>query len=275
MRNVENDLDKVETVEELINTVLEIGGDKISVAFSQPDITKINETYSVPFFVVLRDSLPSKFGEIDPGRLPLTDEEEYTVNPSFEFTTAHPDTIYGDAKVCEATRDIDKPHADLGLLKTLLGEVDLSEEQFIDFVEQGEGLNQVVQHVEVGSSQPSQVGVEATGSTKPMDNGFHFFITLRTQAGHRVDGIHPDHRFDHVATVTLSGHQYPTTIETTAFNDWENTTQGQWIHTSDFLVNNTEVPKIQLSNEIKRIDWGEFFSNDQPRPESQGYSPRP
>jgi len=269
----ETNLDEVESVEELINAILDIGGDKISVAFSQPDITKINETYSIPFFVVLRDSLPSQFGEIDAGRLPLTDEAEYTVSPSFEFTTAHPDEIYGNPKVHDATGYAGKPHANLSLLKTLLGEVNLSEEQFIDFVEQGEGLNQVVQHVEVSSSQPNQISQRTTGSTQPMDNGLHFLITLRTQTDHPVDGIHPDHRFDHVATVTLSGHRYPITITTAAFNDWENLTQGQWIHTSDFLVNNTEVPKIQLSNKIERIDWGEFFSNDQLRPEIQGYPP--
>jgi hypothetical protein len=55
------------------------------------------------------------------------------------------------------------------------------------------------------------------------------------------------------------------------FLSWEDDVHGQWIHTSDFLADNTEAPKIQLADELERIDWGEFFANDRPWPESPEY----
>lgn len=268
-----------DTVEELVDTLLDIGGNKMSMGFLQGSITEINGTFSVTFLGVLHESLPSRFGEIDVDPLSLTAEQEYTIDPSFEFTTEHPDVVYENSEVYEASAYTGEPHADLGLLKTLCSEVNLSEDQFVEFAEQDNPEAQVVQHVEVSSHPPNLTAVsggtvppqEAAHPSQPKDAGLHFLMTLQTAEDYPVDGIHPNHRLDHVSSVTIGGHRYPASITTMSFLSWEDSAHGQWIHTSDFLADNTEAPKIQMADELERIDWGEFFANDRPWPESPEY----
>lgn len=266
-----------DTVEELIDTLLKIGSRKMSIAFRQSTITEINGIHSVAFLCVLRESLPSQFGDISVDPLPLTGEEEFIVNPSFEFTTAHPDAIYDDNSVYEATQYDGTPQANLDLLKKVCSEVNLTEEQLIHFAQHRNTQNQVVQHIEVRSSNANESRYEEfvedlahnkPATSQPEEIGLQFLITLQAPKDHYVDGLHVSNRFDHVDSVAINGHRYPATIKTLSFADWE-TSLGQWIHTSNFLANNTAAPEINLSDELDRIAWDEFFASERMLPEPE------
>lgn len=266
----------VETVEELVNALLDEYEGNISIGFDQSSITEINDTYSVTFICVLDGVLPSQVGNIDVGPLPLTEKGEFSIRPTFELTTQQSDVVYirdGVYRVSERTEG--GVEARMGLLEMICSEVHLQEQEFIKFVEQGEGLEQIVECVEVCSfDSRQQKAAELLGSMiagqpahfpREPDEGLHFFISFRVQEQELIDGLGATHRFNHVKTVTIDGQQYPATI-TTDTVDSPQSGRGLWIHTGDFLATYTDAPKIRLSDEFNRIDWAEFFASERPWP---------
>jgi len=268
---------EVETVEELINALLDEYDGSLSVGFNQRSVTEISGKYSVTFVCVLDGVFPSQVGEIDVGPLPLTEDTDYVVRPSFEFTTEHPDAVFVTNGVYRVSKTTDSgSEADLSLLEKVCSEVHLGEQQFVEFVEQGEGMGQIVECVEVCSYDSRQqkaaefLGAMIAGQPAPIqrtpDEGLHFFVGFRVQEQELIDGLNPRHRFDHVDTVTIGGQQYPSTVVSDIV-DSPKGGRGLWIHTSDFLATYTDAPKIHLSDELDRIDWAEFFASNRPWPE--------
>jgi hypothetical protein len=268
---------EVETVEELIDGLISEHGNNLSVGFDQSSVAEVSGMYSVRFVCVLDGILPSQVGDIDIGPLPLTDANEYVVNPSFKFTTEHPDTVFVNNGIYRAsTVEGGEPKADIELLEMVCSEVHLEEQRFTEIAEQGEGAKQIVECVEVCSYDSRQqkaaefLGAMIAGNPAPPqqtpDEGLHFFVGFRVQEQELVDGLDPRHRFDHVETVTLGDQQYPSTIVSDVV-DSPRGGRGLWIHTSDFLATYTDAPKIRLSNELDRIDWAEFFASNRPWPE--------
>jgi hypothetical protein len=278
-----NAAENADTVEELINNIAsEYSWEEVSIAFDQDSVTEINGEYSITFVCILKGVLPSEFGDISTSTLPLTEDGDYEVNPVFKSTTKHEDAVLTDAPKYGVTEFEENSRvADLDQVKKTCAETTLSEKTFVEFIEQGEGLDQIVEFVEVScfDSEETQaaktLGAAIAGSSEvplPEHEGLYFRIHLRGKGFHQEDGFDVTRRFNHVGSVTLNGVEYPTTIDVVSTLN-ESGGSGQLVHTSDFIVEqDPPTPKIKISEEIKRIDWDDLLASKSPWPESPPFA---
>jgi hypothetical protein len=274
----------INTVESLVTEILnEYTYEEVRVGFDLRSVQKLNDTYSVSFVVILKDILPSEFGDIDVERMSLTDAGDIDVTPSFRTTTEHPDQVLVDSSVYDVTTAGRDREADLSSVKQACEEVILSQEDFIEFVEEGSKTDTIIDMVEVScfDSEETQTAraladelLGSDTSTDAPEDGFYFRLHIRGGPNRLIDGVLATHRFDHVSSVVLDGEKYPATIDlvSIAAADGGN---GQLIHSSDFVAEeDPHTPKINISDEIERINWDNLLASPSPWPESPPFAPQ-
>lgn len=273
-----------QTLKDHINDVLKTHSGEVEAVFTRNTIKEIGGTYLVDIlWVITGDIPPSQIPELESKTVPLTEDGEYTVRPTFTTTTTKtidevmmdPDTVRGclgydgemDTRVMES-------------MKQVFSEVHMDESQLVEFVETDEGTNDLVEFVEVYMYDSDKTKVvenftdqvanrpQRNGGNHP-DEGMQMFIELRFNDYQPVDGMNSKKRFAHVETLTIDGQAYPINIEVGLTQSGKGG-RGQWIHTSDFIVEHAGIPKLHFSDEIERINWAEFFASDKPWPEQPG-----
>jgi len=270
------------TFRELIKSIINTYQDT-TFRFNQSSVTEVNDTY---FVEVIWGSETTELDSPSSNKpLPIQEGSEYKVQPKFSYSKKSGEEPHGGAKngVHRLNYKNKINERNLDKLELICSEVTLSETEFIEFVEQVEAPGEVVEIVEVSSFRReeeytanifSSLLVEGDmDDIRPnLDHDIHFNMNLRIPEGHVMEesDLMPSSRFDHVDRITIGGTPYPVTIKT---RPTEDTTggSGQIIHISDFAQENTPMaPKIKISDEIERIDWGEFLSSNDTWPDGPG-----
>lgn len=254
-----------QTLRQYIDGVLDEYGDVLHATFAQNKVEEVGGTYTVEIIWISEDEIsPSNIPSLDATSVPLTEAEEYTVQPTIKAVTNESvDDVLDyniDPLISLSDHKGRVEDSAIDAMAKAFSEVHMDESELVEFVEQGEGTDGIVEFVEVYSfDAPRQ---NAT-------RGIYFFIELRLQHHYELDGLLTDGRFDHVDTLTIDGQAYPVIIDVDLTNS-EGGSQGQWIHTSEFVAEHTEAAKVNLSEELDRIDWAEFFASGRPVPEQPG-----
>jgi len=279
--------DSSDTLKQFINNVLDKHSEHLSIAFTQNTLSEVNGTYTAELIWIIRGGiLPSQIPELEANTIPLTEEEEYVIQPNFKITTQHIDIFldFEEGQADHVRHRIDGyngrvDNTKFDMMKQLFSEIHLDETELTEFVEQGEGYDQLVEFVEISSySAESQhlphLVADATmgngNKTKQApDDGIHIYIQIRYNRHSTRNGIWTKKRFEHIQTLTIDGQQYPVNIET-GLTMSGNGGRGQWIHTGYTLVEHGDFPKITLNEELNKTDWSEFLANGKPWPEAPG-----
>jgi len=274
----------VQTLKTHINDVLAAYTGEVEAVFTRNTIEEVGGVYLVDMlWVITGDILPSDIPELEQKTVPLTDAREYTIQPNFTTTTTKtidevlmdPDTVRGclgyDGEINNQVME---------RMKQALSEVHMDESQLVEFVEHTDDNPDLVGFVEVymyDSEKTKKVenftdqvmDRPERGKDNQPDERMQIFIEFRFERWNKIDGVKSEKRFAHVDTLTIDGQAYPVNIEVALTLSGEGG-RGQWIHTSDFLVEHADVPKLNIRDEIERIDWAEFFVNSKPWPEQPG-----
>jgi len=275
-----------QTLKDHINDVLKTHSGEVEAVFTRNTIKEIGGTYLVDIlWVITGDILPSEIPELESKTVPLTETGEYTVQPTFTTTTTKTidEVMMFDQGMVREMFGYNGEVRDRAIekLKQAFSEVHMDESQLVEFVEHGgDGKFELVEFVEVymyDSRKTKEVEKftdqvtdrpERKGSHQP-DEGIQMFIEFRLDVYNEIDGMRTENRFAHVETLTIDGQAYPINIEVALTQSGEGG-RGQWIHTSDFIVEHAGIPKLHFSDEIERINWAEFFAGDKPWPEQPG-----
>lgn len=183
----------------------------------------------------------------------LTDEEEYTVKPTFKKERRIFDAALEDELPYIALSDYKSEirEDNIAELKQTFNEIHLSEEQLIALAEgdgsfaRGADFVTVKKDAELGD----KLGVPTIKFT---------FVT-RFAGELELDNMHMKKRFSHVATVTLAGDEYPAVLDYTSYG--RNAPDGGMLYASDFVADADGGPQFPMEESINSVDWRSFYES--------------
>jgi len=219
-------------------------------------------------------------------QVPLTEEQEIQTKLQMRTSIQTMDELVQGEYSDDVILDLTDPNGEfceskISKLKQLFSEVHLTDDELIQFVQLNGGGNDFVEFIEVSSYDAigeevalfnSMCDHEALKLPETPGGGLHFYVNLGGSSHVEYNGICIEDRFGHVQTLNINGRRYPITIETDLSNGGKGW-NGQWIHTSDQLAENTLTPSLSLSEELDRIEWSQFLSSTSPWPEHPGAEP--
>jgi hypothetical protein len=225
-------------------------------------VEKIGDTYAFTLVWNFEDILPSF--EYDSGtKTVLVDDVEAQVTFDSKLEAD------GDSSAIS----LETTGSDLSLerLQTALSEVTLSIERLSEVVEETERIEYVSLSGPETAAQWSSPEVRKTLFDEP-----RIYIRVSYSAPFHTsdpDGFFTESRFEHVSRLTTGDETVPVEIETTLFpnekgdpivDDFPVLAAGEWVHTSDYLVESTPVRKVDCAEQIGEVDLTGMLHEDGP-----------